>query len=81
MGFFVGQTHLLQPVVSGLKFYATVPILPYKMGLDHPHEHIHTLGYQRAGNCACPVKERLPFSWKGAAWEAAAATGFVFLFP
>ena len=76
-----GQTHILQPAVSGLKFFATVPLLPYRIGVDHPCKCIYTLGYQRPGNCACPVREHLPLSLKGAALEAGALTGFVFLFP
>ena len=75
-----GQTHILQPAVSGLKFFATVPILPYKIGVDRCR-CIYTLGYQRPGNCACPVTEYFPLSLKGAALEAGALTGFVFLFP
>lgn len=76
-----GQTHVLQPAVSGLKFFASVPFLPYKIGVDHPHRCIYTLGYQRPGNCACPVKERPVLSLRGGIVQAAAATGFVFLFP
>jgi hypothetical protein len=76
-----GQTRCLQPAWSGVRFFGAVPLLPYKMGLDCPHERIYTLGYARPGDAAPPVRERLPFSLKGLAAEAAAAAGFVSLFP
>jgi hypothetical protein len=76
-----GQTRCLQPAWSAAHFFGNVVVLPYKMGLDHPHECIYTLGYARAGDCTVPVKGRLPFSLKGLALEAGALTGFVFLFP
>lgn len=76
-----GQTHVLQPLVSALKFFGTVPVLPYKMGLDRPRDCEYTLGYARPGSCACPVKEHLPFSRRGAILQATATSGFIFLFP
>lgn len=76
-----GQKRPLQPVFSAFKFYTTVPILPYKIGLDPPHVPIYVLGYQRPGNDVPPVREHLPLSLRGAALEAGAVTGFVFLFP
>ena len=35
----------------------TLPLLPYKMGLDHPYDCVYTLGHARPGNCVRPVKE------------------------
>jgi len=48
----------LQPFASGAHFFLTVPILPYKMGLELPNECRYTLGYYRPGNCApiCSIR-------------------------
>jgi hypothetical protein len=40
----------LQPVISGAKFFATIPVLPYKMGVTPPSECVYTLGHYRTGN-------------------------------
>jgi hypothetical protein len=68
---------LLQPAVSGAKFFATLPILPYKMGaqpqprilstgdgIDPPGDHI-------------THRDRL----RGAVAEAVTATGLIFAIP
>ena len=39
---------LLQPLVSAGKFFLTLPVLPYEMGLYPPNECIYTLGVYRA---------------------------------
>ena len=76
-----GQTHLAQPAISGIRFFSTVAILPYKLGLNSPHENVYTLGYQRPGNCVAPTRQCVPFSFKGVVLQAAAVTGFIYLFP
>jgi hypothetical protein len=76
-----GQTRCLQPAWSAAHFFGSVALLPYKVGLNAPHDCIYTLGHVRPGDCSRPVRERLPFSWRGAALEAAAAAGVVSLFP
>ncbi len=72
---------LLQPVVSGAHFFAALPLLPYKMGVDHPHECIYALGYYRPGSCAPYHILPFPISPRGAAYEGLAATGLVYLLP
>ena len=72
---------LLQPALSGARFVGDAIVLPYKMGLDHPREYEYTLGHIRPGTCAPALREHLPWSWKGAALQAAATTGVVFMFP
>ena len=69
------------PIVSGVHFFATLPVLPYKMGVELPWECIYPLGYYRPGGCApwtCPA---VPISTRGLALEAATVTGLVFLLP
>jgi len=71
----------LQPVLSGVKFFATIPILPYKMGVTPPKECVYTLGHHRAGNCAPYMAEPFPISPRGALFQAGAVTGAIFAIP
>jgi hypothetical protein len=71
----------LQPFMSGAHFFLTVPILPYKMGLEPPHECLYTLGYYRPGNCAPYMIDPLPLSVRAALFEAGAWVGGVVLIP
>jgi len=71
----------LQPIVSGARFFATVPILPYKMGVIPPKECVYTLGHHRAGNCAPYMAEPFPISPRGALFQAGAVTGAILAIP
>ena len=71
----------LQPLVSGAHFFATVPILPYKMGMYPPHECMYTLGYYRPGSCAPYMLDPIPLSVRGGLAEAGAVLGGVYLIP
>ncbi len=72
---------LLEPVVSGAHFFATLPILPYKMGINPPWECQYPLGYYRPGSCAPHMIMPFPISLRGALVEGGVATGLVFLIP
>jgi len=72
---------VLQPFVSGAHFFATVPILPYKMGLQTPQECVYTLGYYRPGSCAPYMIQPLGFTWRAAAFQAGVATGTAAAIP
>ena len=71
----------LQPIVSGAKFFATIPLLPYKMGVTLPNECVYTLGHRRVDSCAPYMVEPLPISPRGALFQAGAVTGAVFAIP
>ena len=71
----------LQPLASATRFYASVFILPYKMGLQTPNECVYTLGYYRPGSCAPYMIDPLPFTWRAAAFQAGAVTGTAFVIP
>ena len=71
----------LQPIVSGAKFFATVPILPYKMGVTPPNECVYTLGHRRPGNCAPYMIEPFPISPRGALFQAGAVAGGIAVIP
>jgi hypothetical protein len=65
---------VLQPIMSGAHFFGTIPILPYKMGLETPQECIYELGNYRPGSCAPYMITQPGFTWRAAAFEAAAVT-------
>jgi len=71
----------LQPVVSGAKFFATIPMLPYKMGVTPPNECVYTLGHYRSGSCSPYMVEPFPISARGALFEAGAVAGAVLAIP
>jgi hypothetical protein len=71
----------VQPFASGAHFFLTVPILPYKMGLELPNECMYTLGYYRPGNCAPYLFDPIPLSVRGALFEAGAWVGGIYAFP
>jgi len=71
----------LQPFVSGAHFFATVPILPYKMGMYPPQECMYTLGYYRPGSCAPYMLDPIPLSVRGGLAQAGAVLGGVYLIP
>jgi hypothetical protein len=72
---------LLQPAVSGARFFLTAPALPYLMGLYPPQECVYTLGYYRPGSCAPYMLDPLPISVRAGLMQAGAVTGAVYLIP
>ena len=62
----------LQPFASAALFYLTIPILPYKMGLELPDECMYSLGYYRPGDCAPYMIDPLPISIRAGLFEAGA---------
>ncbi|MCA9229450.1 MAG: hypothetical protein KDA57_02265 [Planctomycetales bacterium] len=71
----------VQPIMSGVHFFGTLPILPYKMGIRTPTECVYTLGYYRPGSCAPYLIDPVPFTWRAAMFEAGFATGAAFAIP
>lgn len=77
-----GHSHgWADPIISGAHFFATLPVLPYKMGVELPWECVYPLGYYRPGSCAPWTVPAVPISRRGLALEAATVTGLVFLLP
>jgi hypothetical protein len=70
-----------QPFVSGAHFFCRLPVLPYCMGVEPPHECIYALGHYRPGNCAPYMCNPIPISCRGAAIQAGAVTGAVYAIP
>ncbi|MCG8450633.1 MAG: hypothetical protein MI725_13775 [Pirellulales bacterium] len=70
-----------QPILSGVHFFGTLPVLPYKMGVRTPCECVYTLGYYRPGNCAPYMIDPVPLSLRGALFQAGAVTGISVTIP
>ena len=71
----------IQPIISGGHFFLTVPVLPYKMGVNPPNECLYTLGYYRPGSCAPYMLDPIPISVRAALFEAGVWTGMAYLIP
>jgi hypothetical protein len=69
----------VQPFASGARFFGTVLILPYEMGLEPPCECIYALGDYQPGDCAPYLLDPIPISVRAALFEAGACAGGVFL--
>ncbi|MFC1597473.1 hypothetical protein ACFL5Q_05995 [Planctomycetota bacterium] len=72
---------ILQPVLSGAHFFATVPILPYKMVVEPPCKCIYTLGHYRPGSPVPYRINRMPLRPTAGVVEAAVIAGMVIAFP
>ena len=70
-----------QPFVSGAHFFLNIAALPYHMAINPPHECQYALGYYRPGSCAPWMIPPIPLSLRGAAAEAMAIVGGVYLIP
>jgi len=70
-----------QPLVSGTKFFATMPALPYLVAAQPPQTTRYTLGETRPGNHACYVYEFPPLNADAALIEAGVITGLFFIIP
>jgi len=72
---------LVQPVLSGAHFFATVPLLPYKMTVDPAYGCIYTLGHYRPGSPVPHQIHRIPLRAVPAGVEGVAITGLIFAIP
>lgn len=77
-----GHSHgPLQPAVSAAHFFATFPVLPYKMAAEWPHAPVRTTGPYRPG-VGGPVKPFLPpLRPVPGLVEAGVVTGMILLIP
>jgi hypothetical protein len=55
-----------QTTLSAVKFFATVPLVPYYMGVYPPNESIYDLGTYRPGSCSPYYCDPFPLSVRGA---------------
>jgi len=69
-----------QPVASGVRFFTQIPMLPYRMALQHPGEPEYTLGYYRPGDAVPALFQRPPWDRRAIIAESVSvATGFLVL--
>lgn len=73
--------YVVQPIVSGARFFATVPILPYRLVAEPWCEPVYTLGQYRPGSCVPNQWNMLPLSVTGATAESAVAAGLILAVP
>lgn len=74
---------ILQPFLSGARFYATLPTLPYQM-MSEGNSLCHTvydLGHDRPGNCVPYAVEVPPFSWTGSLATGGWAYALIVILP
>ena len=71
----------LQPALSSLRFFATIPSLPYAMAVHHPYKTYATQWPYAAGWGAPKVKELQPLKVKPSLVQAGAITGLLFVLP
>lgn len=71
----------LQPAASALRFFATIPVLPYALTLHHPNQNYFWYWPYEAGWAAPRVRELKPFDRKAGLVEAAVLTGLAVLIP
>lgn len=72
---------LLQPALSRVRFWLTIPCLPYLVGVDPPNQCVYDLGYYRPGNCAPSMLEPIPISLRGALLQTGAVVGLAAALP
>ena len=71
----------IQPAWSAVRFFATVPALPYLAAADPPDVCRYERYPYQAGRSAPRVKEMPPLSIRGGLVEAGTAVGLIFLIP
>ena len=78
-----GQTRhpLIQPVVSGTRFFLTFPALPYAAVVDSPWPARSVLGHFRPGSGAPLLLQRPPLQADAGLFEAGMVVGLIFLIP
>ena len=70
-----------QPLASGARFFATVPMLPYLMTVSEPCECEYTLGYYRSGSRTPAFMQRPPYERRAMIMEGLVVSGVVIGFP
>ncbi len=76
-----GICPLLQPALSGARFWVTIPFVPYLMGTYPPFQCVYDLGYYRPGSCAPNMIQPCPISLRGGLIEAGAIVGAAYAIP
>lgn len=70
-----------QSVISGVKFFATIPLLPYHETLRPKCQCVYALGHYRAGSTAPCLRDNIPYDSRAAIVESASAAAFFWAAP
>lgn len=70
-----------QSLVSGAKFFGTIPLLPYLCTLRPKHDCVYALGHTRPGSAAPCLRDNIPYDAKAAIVESASAAAFFWGMP
>ncbi len=70
-----------QPLASGARFFATIPLLPYLHTLQPTCEPVYALGNYRPGSCAPLLRTTVPYDQQAAVVEALSLAGFFWAMP
>jgi len=71
----------LQPLVSGVRFFTTIPMLPYLNTLQPYYQPVYALGNYRPGSCAPLLRDTIPYDRNAAVVEALAGAGYFWAMP
>ena len=71
----------LTPITSGMRFFATIPMLPYLATVREPCDCVYTLGHFRPGSCAPTLLKRPPYERRAAVVQALSTAGAFIAFP
>ncbi len=71
----------VQPLASGVRFFGTIPIMPYLMTLHPPGEDIYNLGHYRPGSGAPCLMERPPYDQRAIRVQALTTAGVLVAAP
>jgi len=67
----------LQPWISGARFYATIPALPYLMTVEPMGDCNYLMGQYRPGTCAPVLKQRPPYQRDAVIVEGIVVSGLI----
>ncbi len=70
-----------QPVVSGLRFFTTAPLLPGLMTIDRPFSLQYELGEERVGSCTPFRSRKTPWNTRAMLVQIGVVTGTSFIIP
>lgn len=71
----------LQPVASGARFFATLPMMPYLATVQPPCDIVYSKGYYRAGSPVPRFYQRPPLERRAVIVEAASVAGGFIALP
>ncbi len=70
-----------QPLASGTRFFATLPMLPYLATVQEPCDIVYSKGYYRAGSPVPLLYQRPPLERRAVIVEAAVVSGTFIALP